>query len=216
MDTRFRYLALAVAAAAAFGCESGPTTPTALSGNRRSPSVTLNVQGRVIDYTSNRAVANVALRWSAPGVTETVSTDANGRYNVRLAPREIYGVTLLARPGDVISIGSGSVVVPTVDYETDFYINPGNCVLLYGFAFDAATRNPVSNARVSWIASATTDARGEFRMAPGCGLHRRIGTTAIIIEHSQYPRVLLPFIRGETLPFGGIFRRDFLLTRTSP
>ena len=53
-------------------------------------------------------------------------------------------------------------------------------------------------------------------MAPGCGLQTRIGTTAITIEHSQYRRVLQPCIRGETLPFGGIFRRDFLLTRTNP
>jgi hypothetical protein len=198
--------------------DAAPTTPTSPPTGPLPPPF-VRVSGRVIDYRTNATLPGVSLDWRtvsasspAPGETRSVVADAAGNYALELPPAVTYAVSVL---GGVQ--GGGMVIVPTKTYRTDFFVNPGNCVVMYGFIFDAATQTPVSDAEVSWLGRGTrSGSDGGYRLDAGCGQTYGIGTTSIRVTHPGYAAAFGLGGRAEFLSAGAIARRDHALMPLAP
>ncbi len=195
---------------------SAPTAPT-LSPPEPVAAPFVRVSGRVLDYARRVPVGNLQLEWRsvgglAPGEPDglrTAVTDDAGSYALSLPAADHYQVSVPPGSG---SIG-GTVIVPTKSYQTDFLINPGKCVLTYGFIFEAVARMPVAGAQVSWAGErATSAADGSYRVELGCDRTFGFGTTAFVVSHPSYATFFGLGTRAEFLSNGGSFRRDVDLT----
>ena len=215
MPLRFvSVLAFAVTSIAC-GHNASPIAPTPPPSGSVSPAF-VTVSGRVIDYTTNVAASGLRLDWVAvkadfTSERRTVVTDSAGNYVVELPPADRN--YQLSFPTGTNS--SAAVIVPAKTYRTDFFINPGACVLGYGFIFDAVTRAPVPGAEVLWVDRAVTAADGSYRIEPGCGRSYGGGTSAFRVVHPRYTTFSGISTRREFLVNGGIYRRDEFLTPIS-
>ena len=179
------------------------------------------VRGRVIDYTRGVGVADVRLDWRATflgtpiqlGEQRSAVSDAMGNYTVSLPAADRYQLGL---PGNLGAGVGGMVIVLAKSYQTDFFVNPGNCVVMSGVIVDAVTRTPVSGAQITWVGQrATSGADGTYRIEPGCGRSYGTGTTSFVVSHPNYTTFQGLGTRAEFLTVGGVFRRDEFLTPLS-
>src|SRR5262245_2546708 len=157
MRCRFFGFLFAAAALSACGERSTLTAPTSSTAVEPPPSPAIHVSGRVIDYQSGQAVAGISITWrersSSSPPSETVTSDAAGRFEVALPVADTFSFEIKREPGAFATVDnpvlqSGIVRVPGKRLETDLIVNPGGCNVRYGYVYDAVTRQPIAGVRV--------------------------------------------------------------------
>lgn len=181
----------------------------------------MRISGRLIDYqTGLSATGATTLSWRAliPGTqtsSMTVTTDANGRFDITVPTDQTLGEFFFQYQTGPINFQSGTVRAPSKHLDTDLLVNSGPCAARYGYVFDATTRLPLAGARVQRAGTATTDANGYYRIDIGCEPrgyeYWGIGTTTISASHPSYQGVALIDGRRESTSYSGIRRVDFAL-----
>jgi hypothetical protein len=144
-----------------------PTSSTTSTTTTASMSTLVHVFGRVVDYKTNAGVPRSTLAFYIPPFDATaanVVSDETGFYSAMLAP----GTYNPRINGDSVANNAGTIVPVGSQYLADYYVNGGDCVLLYGTVRDGPTGQPVAGATVSFLTTTRTATDGSYRFDLGC------------------------------------------------
>ena len=161
----------------------------------RSPSVVLppmppspdarTISGTIRDVRTNAPAAQVPVTWHARGNDYAVlgsaaaTTDAAGRFTVRLPNAGYYAVTFDHLPGHAAAIVRYAAAA-------DLFVMPEGCNWIrYGTIVDAATGRPIAGARISASGKSTVSgADGSYFLDWGCS--NPAGARNTVVEHAAY------------------------------
>ena len=190
-----------------------PTTPTPVADAPPAPPA--RVQGVVRDFQTAKpiagAVVGFATSFNTPpiGMTETSTTDANGRYSLAEPPHLGQGRPYVFMVNDQ-PVGSG---YPRArNYRADVAVDQGQCIARYGMVLNSVTLAPIVGATAHNLSNqlrATTDKDGWYHIDFGCGVSSiGFNTTWHVMSHPNYQSS--NFLSGRGISRN--LREDVLLT----